>query len=105
MGGLRGKTKKARDQVTCAVKLELENLHYIIINHISSTTVRHSPAGISPQLHHELDFASLTLWTRLRVVHRGLDLASTSRFRLSVDLVRTSISDSNVPANAHIDNN
>ena len=64
-----------------------------------------SPAGISPRSHHELDFASLTPWTRLRVVLRGLDLALTSRFRLSVDLVRMSISDSNLPANAHIDDN
>ena len=46
----------------------VENLHYII-NHSFNLNVcsLSSPAGLSPR--HELDFASLTFWTRLCVVH------------------------------------
>jgi hypothetical protein len=39
--------------------------HYIIQVQLQGEP---SPAGHSPQSNYELDFASLTLWTRLRVV-------------------------------------
>ena len=62
-----------------------KNFHYIIVqSHLFSTTVTVSPLQLaSPRSNHELDFASLTFWTRLRVVHG---------FRLSVNLVWTSSS-------------
>ena len=100
--GLRRKNKKAVIKSRAPRKLNLKI--YITISSLLHDG-EPSPAGISPRSHHELDFALLTLWTRLRVVLRGLDLASTSKFRLSVDLVRTSISDLNPPANAHINDN
>jgi hypothetical protein len=75
---------RARDQVTCTSKLNFENLHYKLISSPSPQRWEPSPACLSRRSDHELDFVSLTLWTRLRVFHRGLDLASTSSGRLSL---------------------